>query len=157
MVPTLRKAFNAAFTEERYQAFLSDLNATHPGDLVFRIAETPIFVDKNFKNKILDACESIVDVIVQPNFKELTKNAIPANVVVPNENDISQFIALDFGICIDENREYTPQLIEMQGFPTLFAYQILHTEITKKHFPIPANYDSYLSGFTKQTYIPFLK
>ena len=48
---------------------------------------------------MLDACESIVDIIVDPKFKELTKNAIPENVKVPGENDHSHFIAFDFGIC----------------------------------------------------------
>jgi len=157
MVPEIRKAFNAAFTPEKYQAYLKALNAVHPGDLEFRVAETPIFIDKAFKHKVLDACESIVDVIVQPDFKTLTDNAIPENARVSHENAFSHFIAFDFGICIDDEGNYTPQLIEMQGFPTLFAYQILHTEITRQYFPLPANYDSYLSGFTKETYIPFLK
>ena len=158
MVPEIRKAFNAAFTKEKYEAYLEEMhNTVHPGELVFRVAETPIFIDKFFKKKILDACESIVDVIVRPDFKELTKNAIPENLRVPHENEFSHFIAFDFGICIDEHGNYIPQLIEMQGFPTLFAYQIFHTEITNKHFKIPSNYDSYLNGYNKETYIQLLK
>jgi len=45
----------------------------------------------------------------------------------------------------------------MQGFPTLFAYQVFDDEVTRKHFDIPENYDSYLSGFTKETYLQLLK
>jgi len=157
MVPAIRTAFNAAFTPEKYKAYLDELLNVHPGDLVFRVAETPVFVDKAFKQKILDACESIVDIIVQPNFKELTDRAIPDNVKVPNENNYAHCIAFDFGICEDGNGGYTPQLIEMQGFPTLFAYQILHTEITNKYFDIPENYDSYLGGLNKESYIALLK
>lgn len=157
MVPAIRSAYNAAFSQDNYKAFLDELLNVHPGDLVFRVAETPIFVDKAFKNKMLEACESIVDIIVQPNFKELTDNAIPENVKVPNENDFCQFIAFDFGICEDGNGGYVPQLIEMQGFPTLFAFQILDTEISNKYFDIPENYDSYLNGFNKETYTELLK
>lgn len=157
MVPEIRKAFNAAFSKKRYDSYMEELNSPHPGDLVFRVAETPIFIPKAFKQKVLDACESIVDVIVSPDFLERTKNAIPENVKVANENAFSHFIAFDFGICEEEDGTYSPQLIEMQGFPTLFAYQIFHTEVTNKHFPIPANYDSYLNGFTKESYIPYLK
>lgn len=157
MVPAIRTAFNAAFTPEKYKAYLDELMNVHPGDLVFRIAETPIFVDKAFKQKILDACENIVDIIVQPNFKELTDRAIPDNVKVPNENNFAHCIAFDFGICEDEAGGFTPQLIEMQGFPTLFAYQILHTEITNKYFALPDNYDSYLSGLNKESYTALLK
>lgn len=157
MIDSIRKAFNAAFTTEKYEAYLQDLNSFHPGDIEFRVAETPIFVDKAFTKKILEACESIVDVIVQPGFSALTAKAIPANDVIPNETSYADFIAFDFGICINDAGEYVPQLIEMQGFPTLFAYQVLHTEITRKHFNIPSNYDSYLGGFNKETYIALLK
>eukprot|EP01035_Chromulina_nebulosa_P012711 gene12711-16937_t len=153
MVPQLRSAFNASFTAEQYQAYLDDLNSYHPGDIVFRVAETPIFVGKDFTDKILTACESIVDVIVQPDFMALTADAIPDNVRVPGETPYSDFIAFDFGICIDENGNYTPQLIEMQGFPTLFAYQILHDEITRKHFDVPESFKSYLGGFNKENYV----
>src|SRR5688572_28007442 len=110
MIPAIRRAYNEAFTKEKYEAFLKDLNSAHPGAIEFRVAETPIFVPKDFKDKILSACESIVDIIADPKFKELTRNAIPKDLQVPGENDHSHFIAFDFGICINEAGEYEPQL-----------------------------------------------
>jgi hypothetical protein len=157
MVPSIRKQFNSSFTNEKYEAFLHDLYSYFPGDIEFRVAETPVFVDKVFKQMVLDACESIVDVIVRPDFKELTRQAIPPGQQVPNETEYSDFIAFDFGICENDEGHYVPQLIEMQGFPTLFAYQILHTAITKKHFAIPEGYDTYLSGYDEQSYTNLLK
>jgi hypothetical protein len=157
MVPAIRSAYNAAFTPNKYKAYLDELLNVHPGDLVFRVAETPIFVDRTFKNKLLEACEAIVDVIARPDFKELTDRAIPANVHVPGEDDKCRLLTFDFGVCEGEEGELVPQLIEMQGFPTLFAYQVLDTEITSKHFDIPANYDSYLSGLDKESYLTLLK
>lgn len=156
MVPSLRKKFNENFTEEKYKAYLGEMNALHPGGIEFRLAETPIFCDKVFTEKILSACESIVDVIVQPDFKELTARAVPASLNVPHETAHTEFIAFDFGICENEKGELEPQLIEMQGFPTLFAYQVFDSEVTRKHFDIPANYSSYLSGLTKETYLDML-
>jgi len=157
MIPALRKTFNENFTREKYEAFLNEMSNVYPGQLDFRVAETPVFIGQDFKKKLLEVCEKIVDVIVDPNFKELTKNAIPENLRVPGENDHSHFIAFDFGICINEKGEYEPQLIEMQGFPTLFAYQVLFPEISKKHFPVPEYLDCYLSGYTKETYLQLLK
>jgi hypothetical protein len=157
MVPEIRKRFNENFTIEKYHGYLEELNSKHPGAIEFRVAETPVFIGKDFKNKILSACESIVDVITQYNFKTLSSHAIPEEVRVPNENDHTNFIAFDFGICENENGEMEPQLIEMQGFPTLFAYQVLQDQVTRKHFEIPAGYSTYLNGFTPETYIQFLK
>ncbi|MFN3299368.1 MAG: hypothetical protein ACK41Z_04160 [Sediminibacterium sp.] len=156
MVPAIRKQFNESFTESGYQEYLALLNDKFKGAIEFRVAETPVFIDQAFKDKILSACESIVDFIVQPNFTELTNNSIPANVQVPNQNKHTHFIAFDFGICENDLGELEPQLIEMQGFPTLFAYQIWQDNICRKQFNIPDNYSCYLNGFTKETYTALL-
>jgi hypothetical protein len=157
MVPELRKAFNESFTKEKYEAFLADLNSKHPGAIEFRVAETPVFADKSFKQKVIDACESIVDVITDAQFKELTKNAIPASEKVPNENAHPHMIAFDFGICMGEDGEPEPQLIEMQGFPTLFGFQVYYPEVFRTHFPIPENYAQYLGGYDRESYLKDLK
>ena len=157
MIPAIRKAYNEAFTREKYEAFLKELDAAHPGQIEFRVAETPVFIPKDFTRKMLDACESIVDIIADQKFNELTKNAIPKDLRVRGENDHSHFIAFDFGICINEKNEYEPQLIEMQGFPSLFAYEVLLDDTFQKHFPIPGGFSSYLGKFTKETYLQLLR
>jgi hypothetical protein len=157
MIPSVRKQFNEAFTKERYEAFIHELANVYPGKLDFRVAETPIFVSKDFTNKMIAACESIVDVITDPGFKQLTAKAIPEGLNVPNENEHTNFIAFDFGICINEQGAYEPQLIEMQGFPSLFAYEVLCSDISEKHFPPPPGFDCYLGGFNKESYLHLLK
>jgi len=157
MIPSERKKFNNAFTVEKYHHYLRELDSAHPGAIEFRVAETPVFIDKTFRDKMLSACESIVDLITQHNFKSLTSHAIPENVKVPGENDICHFIAFDFGICDDGKGGYDPQLIEMQGFPSLFAYQVWHDEVTRRHFDIPAGFSAYLNGFNKETYTALLR
>lgn len=157
MIRSLRNAFNQNFTAEKYQVFLKDLDSLHPGDIEFRVCETPVFVDKEFTKKLIDACESIVDVICDPKFIELTENAIPPGEKVPNENRISHMISFDFGVCINDKAELEPQLIEMQGFPTLYGFQVYYPEVIEKHFSIPSNYSHYLNGYNRQTYIEMLR
>lgn len=157
MIPALRKQFNHAFSLNKYENYLKELHSVHEGAIEFRVAETAIFVPNDFKNKILDACESIVDIICAEDFTELTQNAIPAHLKAPNETAHTQFIAFDFGICINEKGKYEPQLIEMQGFPSLFAYEILTDDIFRKHFPVPENFSAYLGGHNRETYIKALR
>ncbi|HLO38138.1 MAG TPA: hypothetical protein VK173_06610, partial [Lacibacter sp.] len=157
MVPSIRKAFNSSFTIEKYETFLQDLHSKHPGDIEFRVSETPVFVDTAFKQKMLGACESIVDVICDEKFLAMTERAIPAGEKVPNENKQSHMIAFDFGVCTNDEGELEPQLIEMQGFPTLFGFQVYYPEVVERHFPVPENYSQYLDGYTKETYIDMLR
>jgi hypothetical protein len=153
MVPALRTAFNKAFTKEKYEAFLNDLHTKYPGAIEFRVAETPVFIPKSFGQKLTDACESIIDVITDEKFNTLTNRSIPASENVPNENKHTHMIAFDFGICTNEQGELEPQLIEMQGFPTLFGFQVYYPEVVQKHFSIPENYSQYLGNYTRETYL----
>lgn len=157
MIPEIREQFNRDFSEKIYQDFLEDLNSKHPGDIVFRVAETPIFIPAWFTKKMIDACEAIVDIITEPGFKEQTQRAIPPGENVPNENEHTDFIAFDFGICENEKGELEPQLIEMQGFPSLFGFQAYYPEVIERHFTIPENFSSYLNGYNTDTYLQFLK
>jgi hypothetical protein len=157
MIEQQRQKFNSDFTQTLYEEFLDDLNSKHPDAIAFRVAETPIFVSKDFTAKMIEACESIVDVITDNNFKSLTANAIPKNEVVPNENDHSHFIAFDFGVCENDKGELEPQLIEMLGFPSMFAYQVFYPDILEKHFSIPSNFNNYLNGYNKDSYVELLK
>ncbi|MFM2336855.1 MAG: hypothetical protein RL115_48 [Bacteroidota bacterium] len=157
MVPEIRKNYNAHFTTEKYEAFLKELHGVHPGAIEFRVAETPIFIPADFTNKMLQACESIVDLITDPDFKKITERAIPPNLQVPGEDEHTDCIAFDFGICVNEAGEYEPQLIEMQGFPTLFAYEVLVDDVFRNHFTVPANFDCYLNDYTRESYLQLLK
>jgi len=157
MVSNIRQQHNAVFNNEKYSAFISSLQNAYEGAIEFRIAETALFIPAGFRDKLLDACEHIVDVITAPDFKSKTDPAIPAHLRVPGETKHTQFIAFDFGICINDQGEYEPQLIEMQGFPSLFAYQVFLDDIYRRHFPVPDNYSPYLGNHTRESYLQELK
>lgn len=157
MVPELRKKYNEQFTREKYHSFIKDLKAIYPGQLDFRIAETPVFVPKDFTAKILSACESIIDVITKPEYGHQSEKAIPGPLKVPGENAHPHCIVFDFGVCKNEVGELEPQLIEMQGFPSLFAWHVLLPEVQAQHFWTPSNYSPYLNGFSRASYIQLLK
>ena len=157
MQKELRQAFNKNFTEEKYEAYLEEIENLHPGSLDFRNAETPLFIPKDFTQKMLAACEDIIDVIVRPDFMKLTDRSVPKDIVVPNETAHTEFIAFDFGVCENEKGELEPQLIEMQGFPTLFAFQAFHTRFTREYANVPATHDAYLNNYNEETYLQLLK
>lgn len=157
MVPELRKKYNQDFTKEKYETYVRELSNIYPGQLDFRLAETPVFVPKSFTQKMLSACESIIDVIKQPGYHEQSQKAIPAQLRVPNEDAHPHFICFDFGICLNNRGELEPQLIEMQGFPSMFAWQVILPEVHTQYFWTPQNYSPFLNGFDKTSYIDFLK
>ncbi|WP_149244006.1 hypothetical protein [Dyadobacter sp. 32] len=152
-----RKEFNASFSEKAYEQFVKAIDSDYPGQLDFRIAETPVFIPIALKNHIISACEEIIETLVSPGFIKQTERAVPDNQRVPNENGHSSFLAIDFAICRSDAGELIPQLIELQGFPSIFGYQAYLSETFPKHFSIPTGFDYALNTNDYHAYIESLK
>jgi hypothetical protein len=157
MVPDQRNTFNQNFSEHKYAHLISELDKDFESAIDFRVAETPVFIDAQCNQQMLDTCDYIIDKIVDSNFTAQTNGAIPANKNVPNQTAHPQFLAFDFGICINEQNEPVPQLIEMQGFPSLFGYQVLLDDAMRSAYNIPAPFSAFYSGLTKNTYLQKLQ
>jgi hypothetical protein len=157
MIPSIRQQYNRQFTEEKYKAYLQSLDELYPGHLQFRIAETPVFVPKAFSEKILSACESIIHKVNTPEYRQHSEKAIPPHLRVPNEDEQPHFIAFDFGVCLNAQGELEPQLIEMQGFPSMFSWQVVHPEAHHRHFEWTQGFDIYLNGYNHEKYVQLLR
>lgn len=156
MISKYRDRFNSSFSEEKYKSFLKTLESGLTS-IPFRVAETPVFIPSDLQKKLIDAGEEIIKLIKQPNFKALTKHAIPPNWNVPNENEHPHFLTFDFGICKDANGLLTPKLIEMQGFPSLYGFQPELGSVYKESYELPATLTPFFNGFDEQKYINLLK
>lgn len=157
MIPELRKKFNAEFTEEKYDQFLKSLDDEFNTKIEFRISETPVFLTNEFRDELIKAADDILQFLQSGKFKEISKNAIPPGLEVPNESAHTDVLAIDFAIGLDEKGNYIPQLIELQGFPSLYCYQEMLNKKIKEHFDIPGNFGHYFNGLNHETYIQKLK
>ena len=157
MIASIRQKFNTAFTEEVYQNYLAALNTPFPGALDFSVAETPIFIDKVFIQKVLSTGDYVNQVIQSDRFNSITEPSLKNIPHFPNETALPQCIVMDFAIAINEQNELVPALIELQGFPSLFAYEVLQDECIRKTYTIPAGYSPYLNGYTKEKYMHHLE
>jgi hypothetical protein len=157
MHTTLRRQYNAAFTPEKYQVFLNDINTVFHEAPTFRIGETPVFVPANLKAQLLRGVEDICNVITQPGFSASTAAAIPPGLSVPDEDAHTTFIQLDFGICQDADGNISPQLIEMQGFPSLYYFQYILAEAYKRNFDIPPHLHYLFGGLDEASYLELLR
>jgi hypothetical protein len=157
MHQTLRQAYNAAFTQEKYEAFLHTMHTSFGEPVTFRVSETPVFVPHYLKERLLQGVKDICAVITQPDFATKSAAAIPAHLNVPNEDPHTVFLQLDFGICKGADGSLTPQLIEMQGFPSLYFFQHLLAESYRKHFDIPADWHHLFGGIDSEGYVQLMR
>jgi hypothetical protein len=124
MIPSLRKPFNANFTPGKYQSFLQridDVSGTH---VSFRLSETPCFFPKTLIDRMAaDGEELIRQLVDNPAYLTKSDEAVPAEFKVPNEPDHPMFVQVDFGLVRDTRGQLQPKLVELQAFPSLYAYQ----------------------------------
>jgi hypothetical protein len=157
MITELRKKYNNSFNPKIYEAFINDLKTFTYYPIDFRVSETPLFVDSALTSKFLEASDDLLKQLHDESFKLKSDCAIPQHLRVPNEDSHPQFLCLDFAITKDESGSFTPKLIELQGFPSLFSYQYYLDIIVRKHFDIPKNFSSFFNGLDGENYIQLLR
>lgn len=157
MISELRQKYNREFSEEKYQNFLNDLNniLKYPAD--FRVCETPLFMSADLQRELESACGEIIAQVRTSAFTAYSERSIPPGVAVPNEDSHPAFLQIDFAITKNPDGSYIPKLIELQGFPSLYAFQYYLPLVIRRHFDIPDNFTPFFSGFDDDSYVSALQ
>jgi hypothetical protein len=157
MVPDLRRAYNEAFTEERYAGMVRDLESQVGFPIEFRISETPLFLSGDLARELERAAGQILETVTSEDYLRQTGPAVPADLAVPGEDPHPVFLQIDFALALDEAGEIVPRLIELQGFPSLYGFQWLLDGGFRRWFDIPSNVSPYFAGLDRTTYIDCLR
>jgi len=151
-----RQLFNANFTTEKYEHFINDITSDFDYKVTFRIGETPFFIPNDLKNQLLEASQEVISFIQKEGFNELTNKALELNRKVPNEDNHTTFLAIDFGIC-EENGKIIPKLIEVQGFPSLYNFQNNLAEKFQNYYPFLSDLTPFFNGISSQEYLKIVE
>ena len=128
MDPRYRALFNAQFTPERYAWYQRELSGRLGATFEFRLAESPLFLPDDFKSRIVAAAEAIVEQLSDPQRIAQMKRAIPARWDTPGMDALPNLTQVDFAV-VRENGTLVPKLIELQGFPSLTALQVVQRDV----------------------------
>jgi len=124
MIPSLRRQFNEHFTPEKYRAFLQRIDQNCGTHVQFRLSETPCFFPKELIDRMSRSGEELIRQLVDnPEYRAKSDEAVPAEFKVPKEAPHPMFAQVDFGLVRDAKGELQPKLVELQAFPSLYAYQ----------------------------------
>jgi hypothetical protein len=158
MIPSYRKRFNADFTPDRYQDFLQGLGRTCGKHVAFRNSETPCFLPKSLVDRLVaDSREIIEQLIGNPQYRRRSQAAIPAEFRVPGETEHPLFVQVDFGLVRNASGEIEPKLVEIQGFPSLYAYQVAIAQEYRRAYKLDANLRFLPPGLDLEAYYALLR
>jgi len=157
MIPALRQQFNANFTPDKYQRLLKVMEERCGAPVKFRVCETPVFLPRPLLDQM---CEYGKELIFQLNSLEYRKasfEAIPPQFNVPRESPRPTFIQVDFGLIRDQSGRLQPRLVELQGFPSLYAYQAMLSQTYGEIFGLDPNLRYLLGGLDWEGYKRLLR
>jgi|ERR1051326_272175 hypothetical protein len=157
MIPSLRKRFNENFTAEKYQAFLKLMDERCGAPVQFRIAETPCFFPKELVDQMSEYGKDLIHQLGSLEYRKTSFTAIPPEFNVPNEAPHPMFIQVDFGLVRETGGKLQPKLVELQGFPSLYAYQAMLSQVYAEVFELDDSLQYLHSGLDWEGYKKLLR
>lgn len=158
MIPELRNAFNARFTSRSYADLLADLDRRCSGPIQFRVAETPIFVGRALLDDLAENGAMLARYLMgDRQYLAAARAAIPAGYEVANETAHPNFLTADFALIRMDSGDLVPRLVEIQAFPSVFAYQEELCRSYSSVFDLPKSLGIFLGGLDEISYWDLLR
>ena len=157
MIPALRQQFNANYTPEKYQRLLELLEERCGTPVKFRVCETPCFLPKPLLDQMCEYGKELVQQLNGIDYRKVSSAAIPEQFKVPRETARPLFVQVDFGLVRDPSGKLQPKLVELQGFPSLYAYQAVLSQSYAEVFGLDRNLKYLLGGLDWESYKKLLR
>jgi hypothetical protein len=157
MIRALRQQFNANYTPEKYQRLLRLLEQRCGTPVKFRVCETPCFLPKALLDQMSEYGKELIQQLNGIEYRKASSAAIPDQFRVPHEPPRPLFVQVDFGLARDQSGKLQPKLVELQGFPSLYAYQAILSQSYGEVFGLDPNLKYLLGGLDWESYKKLLR
>ncbi len=156
MIADLRNRFNRQFSEAKYRELLHRMEVSCGAAVQFRIAETPCFLPARLLEDMCRYGKELVEQLITSDYVAISQRSIPDDFRVPQEDPHPLFVQVDFGLVRNSSGALEPKLVELQGFPSLYAYQPLLARTYTEVFGL-GGLEYFLSGLDWDTYRSLLR
>jgi hypothetical protein len=166
VINKLRSRFNEDYTPDKYAKLLAFLRQRCGVPIQFRVAETPVFLTEDLLNQVARAGIRLSDrLTADAAYLTVARQAIPAGFQVASETSRPHFLTADFALIRDGDSQLTPRLVELQAFPSVYAFQALlnvayrdlYSLDDKFNKELQARPETFLSGLNETSYWQLLR
>jgi hypothetical protein len=158
MIPSYREDFNARCTQQKYDRLQREMTSRCGMEVPFALCETPCFFpDALVQRMAEDGKALILQLVENKDYRTRSEASIPAQFRVPNESPHPMFIQVDFGLVRDSKGDLQPKLVELQAFPSLYAYQPVLAQAYIDVFELHSNLRYFLGGLDSTSYTQLLR
>ena len=158
MIPAFRQSFNAKYRPELYSHLLSLLAERCGVPIGFRVSETPCFLPSSLLEQMAAYGKDLIHQLVDsPEYHARSSESIPPEFNVPRESKHPMFVQVDFGLVRDSAGSLEPKLVELQAFPSLYAYQPVLARSFIDVYGLDQHFRYLLSGLDSASYLALLR
>jgi hypothetical protein len=152
MIASLRQRFNASFTPEKYERFQKVMEERCGMPIPFRLCETPCFIPRDLTETMVRYGKELIQQLGSLEYRKASFASIPPEFNVPKESPHPAFIQVDFGLVRDAAGAIQPKLVELQAFPSLYAYQAMLSQVYQEVFELDPKLDYLLGDLDWESY-----
>lgn len=157
MIPHLRRAFNAGWSEDRHRAFLSGLQTRVGVPIEFPVSETPCFFPSALVDCLTTSAEDLIRQSLGGEADRAGRDIVPERFRGPGMGDVPTFLQVDFGLVRGADGRIEPRLVELQAFPSLYAFQVALADAYIATYDLSGHLLRYLSGLDASRYRALLR
>jgi hypothetical protein len=153
LIPELRARFNREYSPDHYSRLLEILRDRCRMTVEFRVAETPVFINKSMLDQMAAAGAQLAKGLLgNAKYLEAARQAIPAEYRVAGEEAHPNFLTADFALVRNANGELAPKLVEIQAFPSVYGYQAVLACAYREAYGLDLGLGRYLCGLDDTLY-----
>jgi len=157
----IRSRFNAAWTPDLYRHVKTDLARRLACKVPFPVAETPIFLPLDAVERFQGAGEDLMEQLESPAFIAKSEQSVPKEFRSGGRGPLPQFAQLDFAVVRAPDGTFVPKLVELQGFPSLYGFQIMLADVWASHITLlpglPDRWRLFYSGIDRYRAMALLR
>jgi hypothetical protein len=154
LIHSLRSKFNADWSPSKYARFLNLLEEHFGEPTLFRHSETACFLRSTLVDEAAKAGSELVHQLLEnPTYMAASEAAIPEVYRTPGEAQVPLFVQADFGL----DAEQKLKLVEIQGFPSLYGYQPVLSDVYREAYGIDPALAAFPGGLTQAEYAALLE
>jgi len=158
VIPELRRRFNQNFSNAAYLALQARLEERCGVKIGFRVAETPIFLERAMLDEMAAAGAGMaLDLIGDQSYLQSARAAIPEGYRVAGQTQHPNFLTADFALIRDQAGELLPRLVEIQAFPSVYGYQAELCSAYRNVFRLEPGLGTFLSGLDEESFWSLLR
>ncbi len=161
MIRELRSEFNRRWRPEQYEHLLRRLDEVAGTHVSFRCCETPVFLPGPMLDKMVRYGQELYAQLAgNSDYLAASERIIPPQFRVPGTSEHPLFLQADFGLVQSEDGTLEPKLVEIQGFPSIYAFQaaMAHQyEQTYDLLALNSGLTTYLNGLDRSSYEALLE